>query len=107
MWTGAPYRSTQRVLRVSTVTRVRRVEIWPRGEIIALDGKRLGDDAMWNFARVDGFADLLEMFRWFAAEYGDRFEGVVIYWSNARTERRGRPSASALPTDVARPRSLQ
>src|SRR5207245_11146796 len=26
---------------------------------------------------------------------------------NARTERRGRPSASALPTDVARPRSLQ
>jgi len=26
---------------------------------------------------------------------------------NARTERRGRPSASALETDVARPRSLQ
>jgi hypothetical protein len=27
--------------------------------------------------------------------------------SNDRTERRGRSSASALPTDVARPRSLQ
>jgi hypothetical protein len=27
--------------------------------------------------------------------------------ANNRTERRGRPSASALATDVARPRSLQ
>ena len=32
---------------------------------------------------------------------------VIMFWPNGRTERRGRPSASALPTDVARPRSLQ
>lgn len=37
--------------------------------------------------------------------------GALIYlyalMPNARTERRGRPSASVLPTDVPRPRSLQ
>ncbi len=32
---------------------------------------------------------------------------TVEYQPNARTERRGRPSESALSTDVARPRSLQ
>jgi hypothetical protein len=31
----------------------------------------------------------------------------ISNWPNARTERRGRPSASTLATDAARPRSLQ
>jgi hypothetical protein len=47
---------------------------------------------------------------WDKVEVFGQFQVVseaVSYDQNDRTERRGRPCASALSTDVARPRSLQ
>lgn len=87
-WTGRPYRSKQRIIREATVTRTRRVEIWPRAEIIALDGLKLGYDETLNFAQADGFADHWDLFQWFTEEHGqDKFEGVVIYWQNVPAQR--------------------
>jgi len=91
-WTGKPYRSKQRIIREATVTRTRRVEIWPQSAIIALDGQKLGYDEMLNFARADGFADHWDMIGWFSKEHGlDKFEGIVIYWQNAPDQRRAEP----------------
>jgi hypothetical protein len=33
-----------------------------------------------DFARRDGFASSDELFEWFAKQYGDLFEGVLIQW---------------------------
>ena len=89
-WTGKPYRSKQRIIREATVTRTRRVEIWPMAEVIALDGQKLGYDETLNFAQADGFVDHWDLFQWFTEEHGpDKFEGIVIYWQKRRSQRSG------------------
>ncbi len=71
-WTGKPYRSKQRVLRESVITKV---------EPFDLDAMRF-----WSrherdvFARADGFYDFPEMLSWFIREHGYNFKGIVIYW---------------------------
>ena len=71
-WTGKPYRSKQRVLGESILTKV---------DVFDLDAMRL-----WNhrdrdaFARADGFCDWPEMLNWFIREHGYPFTGIVMHW---------------------------
>jgi len=72
-----------------------------------------GQHWMW-VARVLERRELRWRIRRREARLGEQNETVrpIGCWlprvpSNDKTERRGRPSASALATDVARPRSLQ
>lgn len=76
-WTGKPYRSKQRVLRESTISKVRMILILPG---IELSGCPLTLEEEWDFARADGFNTPKDMYDWFAFEHGLPFRGVVIYW---------------------------
>ena len=76
MWTGAPYRSKQRVLRESVITEVSRVDITETG--IAVNSYAEPCD---NFAVADGFRDFFELRDWFKSTHGLPFEGVVIKWN--------------------------
>lgn len=71
-WTGAPYRSKQRILRTAMITEVAHVVITTFG--VSITGDR---DA---FARADGFTDFTSMRQWFAEQHGLPFSGIVIYW---------------------------
>lgn len=81
-WTGAPYRSKQRVLRVAEICEVHHT-------LIDADGVNLYlRDAAWApnpdaFARADGFANWPEMRAWFEETHGLPFRGIVLYWRNA------------------------
>jgi hypothetical protein len=80
-WTGLPYRSKQRVLMESTITRVETIRI-------SAAGIMLGDGLLIRpldneFARADGFDHFPEMADWFQQAHGLPFEGIVIYWYNA------------------------
>ena len=83
MWTGKPYRSKQRVLRVSEITQVQ--TIWFNGVTILLDDPK-GEKGLLPraveeaFARADGFENLKAMCDWFKETHGLPFEGIVIYW---------------------------
>jgi hypothetical protein len=78
-WTGAPYRSKQRIIREAEIREVHHT-------LIEADGVNLYErDAAWApdreaFARADGFADWPEMRAWFEAEHGLPFRGIVLYW---------------------------
>lgn len=76
-WTGAPYRSKQRVLREATITRVARCTISDQG-IVYLDGEH----APKGFAKADGFPSHCAMVNWFAEQHGLPFVGVALYWQN-------------------------
>lgn len=82
-WTGKPYRSKQRVLRVATITRVSIVRI-ERDRIAINDvpfgNWKLGAEWMGDFARADGFESWEALAAWFAAEHGLPFEGILIQW---------------------------
>ncbi len=77
-WTGAPYRSKQRVLRETRVEFVASIRITHEG--ISLNGRPL--EHPFKFARADGFNTPQDMLDWFNATHGLPFEGIVIYWSN-------------------------
>lgn len=80
-WTGKPYRSKQRVLRESTITKVEHVEI--RATEMYLGGRWIPFEHMHAFARADGFTGANDMIGWFNFTHGLPFRGVVIYWQNA------------------------
>lgn len=92
-WTGAPYRSKQRVLREAVIHEVRDILISDEG--VCMYDQR--DGAGWapgehGFAKADGFASWPEMLEWFRETHGLPFEGIVLFWHNtaaqpmARTE---------------------
>ena len=76
-WTGAPYRSKQRVLREAKIVSIQpiRMDLW-----ISINGEVLTVRRAEAFARADGFASLYEMTCWFEDTHGLPFEGVVIKW---------------------------
>jgi len=67
-WTGAPYRSKQRVLGVGVCQAVQPVTI----------GADFADDAE---ARRDGFTDAGDLRQWFEATHGLPFHGLRICWA--------------------------
>lgn len=75
-WSGKPYRSKQRHLRTSTITFVGNFAIDRCGITVQ---NFEGDPNL--FARLDGFTDLAEMVKWFEAEHGLPFSGIVIRWT--------------------------
>jgi hypothetical protein len=78
-WTGLPYRSKQRVLKVATISEVMDVEIY--GDSIHIAGRRLSAEQRESFAKSDGFLDFAELAELFRAMHGLPFEGIVIYWT--------------------------
>lgn len=71
-WCGKPYRSRQRLLRASVITRV---------EPFDLDAMRLDEPTKRDaFARADGFADWPDMLAWFVQTHGLPFRGILIAW---------------------------
>ena len=88
-WTGKPYRSKQRVLMDTTITRVasfrmdyddRNGMAWWEFEV---DGTPMDSVEAVQFAKSDGFASVPEMAEWFRSTHGLPFEGIVIHWHNA------------------------
>lgn len=75
-WTGAPYRSKQRVLMHGIITKVARVDITETS--IAVDSYAEPEEA---FAKADGFKDEFEMRDWFRETHGLPFEGILICWN--------------------------
>ena len=82
-WTGKPYRSKQRVLRESVITKVEKIKFTRLHRVQFEDGILTCDDE-WKFAVADGFETPAAMFDWFAATHGLPFEGVLISWTNVR-----------------------
>lgn len=87
-WSGAPYRSKQRVLREAEIREVHHT-------LIDVNGVNLyARDAAWApdadaFARADGFADWPAMRAWFEEAHGLPFRGIVLYWHSVNAQ--GRP----------------
>jgi hypothetical protein len=97
-WTGLPYRSKQRQLRVATVTRicmarieVRRDKIHPECDhhLITISGEPFNNFALEKgFACADGFNGPKEFYDFFAANYAKtsqfglmlNFHGQLICW---------------------------
>lgn len=82
-WSGLPYRSKQRVLRVSIITEVRKVFINAATVVfdcnIATMLKDKSDEDA--FARADGFKDFNDLWRWFEETHGPMpFQGILIKW---------------------------
>ena len=90
-WTDKSYRSKQRVLMESTITRVDTfsIDTFPTMRIndIGLKYRRVCDD----FARADGFSDYPALLEWFRETHGLPFDGIVIHWNNVQDQP---PSAS-------------
>ena len=79
-WTDKPYRSKQRVLIDSHITRVDTfsLDTFPSIRIndIRLKTRREADE----FARADGFEDYPALLEWFRSTHGLPFDGIVIHW---------------------------
>ena len=80
-WTEKPYRSKQRVLMDSTITKVESVKFMRLHRVQFADGILSCEDE-WAFAKADGFESPAAMFEWFEANHGLPFEGIVIHWHN-------------------------
>lgn len=81
-WTGAAYRSKQRVLREAVIVGVDHCEITETGVIVNSYAEPCDD-----FARADGFRDFFELADWFRKTHGLPFEGVLIRWQNTEVSR--------------------
>lgn len=81
-WEGKPYRSKQRVLKESVITRVEMCEITEFGATIEGEGHP-------DLAERDGFKDWPDMRSWFDSTHGLPFKGVFIGWdlSESQTEK--------------------
>lgn len=77
-WTGKPYRSKQRVLKESTITRVSTVAIYANE--MYLGESILNDEALFRFAKADGFQSAGDFIEWFNYQHGLPFTGICIYW---------------------------
>jgi len=81
-WTGAPYRSKQRVLSEAVISGVHRVTITQDGVVChGISGAEYapGND---GFAKADGFESWDQMREWFLEQHGLPFNGIAIYWRN-------------------------
>ena len=88
-WTGKPYRSKQRVLLESTITKLQKIEIVENGWTW-LDDVRMKTLRDCNdFAHADGFVGYSEMLAWFRDTHGLPFAGIVIHWQNAEVSASG------------------
>jgi hypothetical protein len=85
-WTGKPYRSKQRTLRESVITRVALMRIDAKRYIWTQVNPLKWQTEDSTFARLDGFADEAEMCDWFAHEHGLPFAGVLICWQNTKAD---------------------
>lgn len=83
-WTGKPYRSKQRVLLESVITKVE--EVWFNGVTLLFGEEIKNTTALLPsatqeaFAQADGFSCLREMAQWFEETHGLPFKGIVIHW---------------------------
>jgi hypothetical protein len=78
-WTGKPYRSKQRVLRESVITKVEPVTFLRLHRVAFGDGILNCEDEL-AFAKADGFESPAAMFKWFEDTHGLPFSGIVIHW---------------------------
>jgi len=78
-WTGKPYRSPQRILRVSPIVYVVSVDLsWDRVECAGVPVPDLD-----RFAQADGFRGWFEMRAWFWMNHDlirSNFHGILIKW---------------------------
>lgn len=92
VWTEKPYRSKQRVLMESTISRVSKITITEVGYEHWEEegwGVRMNPDSLHAFAQRDGFADWPALVDWFRQTHGLPFEGILVRWEL--------PSTSASP----------
>ena len=78
-WTGKPYRSPQRVLRVSPILNVYRIKLGL--DFVECCGQRVSDLDL--FAKNDGFQGWADMRSWFIQNHdmvGSFFRGLLIIW---------------------------
>ena len=78
-WTGKPYRSPQRVLRVSPILNVYRIKLGLN--FVECAGQRVSDLDL--FAKNDGFQGWADMRSWFIQNHdmvGSFFLGILIIW---------------------------
>lgn len=79
-WTGKPYRSKQRVLRESLLTKVQTIDITAEGWVWLNDMRIKTRRDFESFAKADGFDSPEAMLAWFRETHGLPFAGIVIYW---------------------------
>ena len=88
-WTGKPYRSKQRILRESVITKVHVIFFTEHYFGWSFNGGNLRAIAaggpntslrVENFAQADGFASWSEMCAWFKETHSLPFEGILIEW---------------------------
>jgi hypothetical protein len=99
-WTGAPYRSKQRVLREATITKVDTFSIDTFPTMRINDIRLKYRSACDEFARADGFEDYPALLEWFRNQHGLPFEGIVIYWAgdpSSAARRYVNPAAGQVP----------
>lgn len=80
-WSGAPYRSKQRLLEVpGPVVCSEVLPVVVHGGGISVGGHELSAFAMRVSALLDGFYSVDEMMAFFSAGYGLPFTGEIIKW---------------------------
>lgn len=81
-WTGKPYRSKQRKLRMAVCLKVSSIEMDSIGGLVHLL-RQSGNycEKAEAFARREGFQDRREMIAWFKSTHGFPFTGQLIEWS--------------------------
>lgn len=78
-WTGAPYRSKQRILREAKITLVENITITI--DQITCNGWNLCKESEDDLAKADGFQTAMCMRNWFILNHGLPFTGIVIHWT--------------------------
>ena len=78
-WTGLPYRSKQRQLRVGKITLVSPFSISASAQML-IDGRVLAASEANDLAKQDGFRDGNQMICWFEEHHGLPFTGILIQW---------------------------
>lgn len=79
-WEGKPYWSKQVKLREDAPCKAISPVAISSGGIITLDGKDLPKLVAKVFAQRDGFDDVEDLLKYFAANGGLPFTGVLIQW---------------------------
>jgi hypothetical protein len=77
-WTGKPYRSKQKLLRLVICRNVRTIEIGE--DYLAINGPRYNQAFRDVFSRKDGFQNWHDLTEWFKRTHGLPFKGVLIEW---------------------------
>lgn len=80
-WSGLPYRSKQRKLRIAVCLTVREIEVNKLKGLISLEGDLLTRMKADMLALSDGFRDRGDMADWFENMHGLPFKGVLIEWA--------------------------